>query len=155
MSAQSANLQDMPDHHFTQLEEDAWDGFLHTHSALWKELEARMLRAHGLLLSSYDVLLKINQAGAGGVRMSELARQALMTTGGLTRLADRLERDGLITRTRSAEDGRGFVACITPAGRRLLSRARRDHVRDVRELVLDRLDEAHLRALAESWDHLR
>ncbi len=50
--------------------------------------------------------------------MSELANQLLMTSGGPTRLADRLERDGLITRTRCATDQRGFEARLTPAGKK-------------------------------------
>ncbi len=49
--------------------------------------------------------------------MSELAEQAMLTSGGLTRLADRLERDGLIVRARCVDDLRGYQARITDQGR--------------------------------------
>ena len=86
--------------------------------------------------------------------MSELARHVSMTSGGLTRLADRLERDGLITRTRSDEDLRGYIARITPAGRRKLRRANRQHVQNVRELFLAHLTGKDVETLARVWQQL-
>ncbi len=74
-----------------------------------------------MALSTYDVLLRLVRA-RDGLRMSELAKRVFMTTGGLTRMADRLERDGLITRSRSANDLRGYEARITPTGRKAFDR---------------------------------
>jgi DNA-binding MarR family transcriptional regulator len=87
--------------------------------------------------------------------MGELAEQAMMTSGGLTRLADRLERDGLIARTRSTDDLRGDEARITAAGREALRRANQQHLADVRELFLDHLTEEELAVLAGVWPRVK
>jgi DNA-binding MarR family transcriptional regulator len=139
----------------SQVELDAWGGLLRTHFLLRRELERRLRKSHGLHLSSYGVLLRLEWAGRTGVRMSELAEQAMMTSGGLTRLADRLERDGLITRTRSAHDLRGFEARITAAGRKALRRANQQHLADVRELFLDHVTPEELAVLAGVWRRLK
>jgi DNA-binding MarR family transcriptional regulator len=77
--------------------------------------------------------------------MSEPAHHVLMISGGLTRLADRLEHDGLITHSRDAEDFRGYEARIIPVGRKALRHANRQHVEDVRELFLDHVTQEDLK----------
>ena len=71
--------------------------------------------------------------------MSELAEQLLLSRSGITRLADRLERQGLIERQRCPEDGRGLFAHLTPAGEAKLAGARPTHLAGVRRHFLDRL----------------
>ncbi|MFF0794754.1 MarR family transcriptional regulator [Streptomyces spiralis] len=68
-------------------------------------------------MAEYSVLALLGQAGRKGMRMSELAQRRLMSAGGFTRLADRLEQRGLIERRRSPGDGRGFEAVLTSDGR--------------------------------------
>ncbi|TYK50985.1 MarR family transcriptional regulator [Actinomadura decatromicini] len=102
-------------------------------------------------MAEYSVLSLLYEAGPDGMRMSDLAQRRLMSTGGFTRLADRLQNRGLIERRRSAVDGRGFDASLTADGRKLIRRARRQHHNDLRELFFDRLDDDHLRCLAEIW----
>jgi DNA-binding MarR family transcriptional regulator len=137
------------------LEMEAWGGLLRSHTLVYEELERRLLKSQGISISTYDVLLRLAWAGRAGLRMSELARQVIMTTGGLTRLADRLERDGLITRVRSADDGRGYVAQLTSAGRDVLRRANRQHLADVHELFLDHVTQAELEVLARVWRRVK
>lgn len=139
----------------TPLEMEAWGGFLRTHTVLYRELDRRLAMSGQMPLSTYDVLLRLAWAGSAGLRMRELAQQVFMTSGGLTRMADRLERDGLITRTRSAGDLRGYEARITPAGRRALKRANLQHLDDVRELFLDHLTQEELDVLARVWRRLK
>ena len=128
-----------------------WGGFLRLHTVLHGELDRRLTRDTGITLSTYDVLSRLAWAGDEGMRMGELCRQVMMTSGGLTRLADRLERDGLIARERCADDLRGYYASITPAGRKLLKRANRAHLAAVRELFLDHVSEEELRVLGGVW----
>jgi DNA-binding MarR family transcriptional regulator len=86
--------------------------------------------------------------------MSEIAERRLMSSGGFTRLADRLERRGLIVRRPSAADGRGSEAVLTKEGRALLRKAWRKQHAQLRELFFDRLDENDLAALADIWTRL-
>lgn len=86
--------------------------------------------------------------------MSDLAERRLMSSGGFTRLADRLERRGLIERRRSAADGRSWEAVLTSDDRRLLRRAWRQHHSDLRALFFDRLEERDLHYLASVWARL-
>ena len=60
--------------------------------------------------------------------MSELADGVLISRSGLTRLVDRIERDGLLRRERCEEDARGWFAAITVEGREVFQRARQTHL---------------------------
>ncbi|MBT2210220.1 MULTISPECIES: MarR family winged helix-turn-helix transcriptional regulator [Actinomadura] len=135
------------------LEQDAWGGFLLTHDRLWRALEAGLAPLN-VSMAEYSVLSLLYEAGPGGMRMSDLAQRRLMSTGGFTRLADRLQNRGLIERRRSAADGRGFEAALTGGGRALIRRARRRHHDDLHALFFSRLDDGDLRRLAEIWARL-
>ncbi|WP_199431242.1 MarR family winged helix-turn-helix transcriptional regulator [Qaidamihabitans albus] len=135
------------------LEDEAWRGFLVTHDRLWRSLEAGLAPLN-VSMAEYSVMALLGEAGPKGMRMSELAERRLMSTGGFTRLADRLERRGLIERRRSPVDGRSFDAVLTREGRALLRKAWRRQYRDLRELVFDRLDDDDLRRLADIWARL-
>ncbi|MQY09928.1 hypothetical protein SRB5_00310 [Streptomyces sp. RB5] len=134
----------------SDLEYQAWNGLLVTHDRIWREIEAGLAPLN-VSMAEYSVLALLAEAGRKGMRMSDLAQRRLMSTGGFTRLADRLESRGLIERQRSAGDGRGFTAVLTRDGRALLRKAWRRQYSDLRRLFLDRLDDDHLRNLAEAW----
>ncbi len=133
----------------------AWRGFLRVHSALAKRLDAELAAAHGLSLSSYEVLLFLADAPEGRLRMSDLAESVLLSRSGLTRLVDRLERDGLVRRQSCPSDLRGFNALITEDGRKLFAAARRTHLAGVREHFTDRFSGDELRTLAGFWERVR
>ena len=132
----------------------AWRGLLRVHSALTKALDAELVREHGLPLSSYEVLLFLADSPEGQMRMSELADGVLLSRSGLTRLVDRMERDGLIRRERCEDDARGWFAAITPRGRELFTRARQTHLDGVRERFLSRFTRDELRTLGALWENL-
>ncbi|WP_345217804.1 MarR family winged helix-turn-helix transcriptional regulator [Georgenia halophila] len=137
----------------SELEDQAWRGFLYTHDRIWQEIEAGLAPLN-VSMAEYSVLALLGEAGRNGMRMTELAQRRLMTSGGFTRLADRLERRGLIERRRSDHDGRVFEAFLTRDGRRLLRMAWRQQHSDLRRLFFDRLDDEHLRRLADAWERL-
>jgi DNA-binding MarR family transcriptional regulator len=87
--------------------------------------------------------------------MSDLADSVLLSRSGLTRLVDRLERDGLVERESCPSDLRGFNAVITGPGRDLFAAARRTHLAGVRERFLDRFSDRDLRMLAGIWERLQ
>ena len=132
----------------------AWRGLLRVHAQLTKALDAELIREHDLPLSSYEVLLFLNDAPAGRLRMSELADGVLLSRSGLTRLVDRMERDGLLRREPCEEDARGYFAVITGAGRELFARARATHLDGVRERFLATFSRDELRTLAGLWERV-
>ena len=105
-------------------ERRAWRGLLRAHACLAKRLDAELEREHGLPMTSYEVLHHLDDAGVGRMRMCDLAEQAQLSRSGLTRLVDRLERDGLLERCSCEHDARGSYACLTDLGRERLAQAR-------------------------------
>jgi DNA-binding MarR family transcriptional regulator len=132
----------------------AWRGMLRAHAQLVKTLDAELAREHDMPLSSYEVLLYLNDSATGRMRMSELADSVLLSRSGLTRLVDRLERDGLLKRERCDSDARGFFAEITPEGRRAFAAARKTHLDGVRRVFLSRFSREELRTFGDLWERL-
>ena len=132
----------------------AWRGFLRVQSSLFHQLDTELSVAHDLPLRSYEVLLLLEDAPRRRLRMADLSRSVLLSASGMTRLVDRLEREGLVGRERCPEDGRGYFAVLTDAGDRRLQEARATHLAGVRRLFLERLDGDDLRRLAAYWDLL-
>jgi DNA-binding MarR family transcriptional regulator len=132
----------------------AWRGLLRVHSALVKALDAELLAEHDLPLTSYEVLINLQAAPDRRRRMAELAEGVLLSRSGMTRLVDRLERDGLIERDACTEDGRGMFAVLTDKGEELLSRARRTHLDGVRERFLQHFAPEELEQLARGWNRV-
>ena len=135
----------------TPLELGAWREFLRVHATLTRELDEELRRAHGLPLSSYDVLVTLESAAGRQMRMSELADAVLLSRSGLTRLVERLERDGLLQRADCPDDARGSLAVLTDAGMAKLAEARKTHLSGVRERFLGRFDDAELEQIAAYW----
>jgi DNA-binding MarR family transcriptional regulator len=132
----------------------AWRGLLRAHACLAKRLDAELEREHGLPMTSYEVLGRLEEATEGRMRMCDLAEQAQLSRSGLTRLVDRLERDGLIERCSCEHDARGAYACLTLAGRRRLAAARGTHLAVIREQFLSHFSETELGSLAEMWERI-
>lgn len=139
---------------FTREELAAWRGMLRVHRALICELDADLAGAHGLLLRSYEVLLFLDAAPDGRLRMSELSRSVLLSASGVSRLVDRLEDEGLVRRQRCSHDGRGYYAVLTEAGRSKLHEARETHLTGVRDRFLTRFDPGELARLAGYWERV-
>src|SRR5256714_385304 len=139
---------------FSELELDAWRGFLRSHATLVRELDEELTERHRLPLSSYDVLVQLDETPEGRLRMSSLADAVLLSRSGLSRLVTRLETQGLLERTECPSDARGAFAAITDKGRERLAEARATHRAGVRERFLDKLGEREQRQLAKAWSRL-
>jgi DNA-binding MarR family transcriptional regulator len=138
----------------TGTELGAWRGLLRVHAALVRELDAELDAAHDLPLSSYDVLIYLRSAPGRRLRMAELADSVLLSRSGVTRLCDRLEREGLIVRDTCTSDGRGLYAVLTDEGEELLARARPTHLAGVRERFLRHFSDDELRQMATFWERV-
>ncbi len=144
-----------PVNELTGKELGAWRGLLRVHAALVRELDAELDEAHDLPLSSYDVLIYLQAAPDKRLRMAELADSVLLSRSGVTRLVDRLEREGLIVRDNCASDGRGLYAVLTDEGEAMLAKARPTHLAGVRERFLKHFSGEELDQLAEFWERVK
>ena len=149
MNSSSTQLKEL-----SALELGAWRGLLRVHTALVRELDAELDDAHQLPLSSYDVLIYLRAAPDRRLRMAEVADSVLLSRSGVTRLVDRLEREGLIVRDACTSDGRGLYAVLTDEGEELLRRARPTHLAGVRERFLKHFSDDDLRTLARYWERV-
>ena len=152
MSETASTTRDQSE--FTATELAAWRGLLRVYWSLFRELDAELEAEHGLPISSYEVLIHLADSPEGQMRMRDLADAALLSRSGLTRLVDRLERDGLIERASCPSDARGAYAVITAKGRDLLSRARPAHRDGVRRRFLERFAEDELLQMADFWERV-
>jgi DNA-binding MarR family transcriptional regulator len=91
---------------------------------------------HGLDRAAWDVLATLRRAGRPYLRTpTELAAAVMRSTGGMTRILDRMEAQGLIERLPHPEDRRGLLVGLTPEGRRRYGAAGREHLANERRLV--------------------
>jgi len=132
----------------------AWRGMLRAHAALAKALDAQLEAEHGLQLSSYEVLMYLADAEDERMRMCDLASTILLSRSGLTRLVDRLQREGLIERVACDADARGAFAKLTPLGREKLCGARATHLAGVRAMFLDLFSAEELELFGAAWDRV-
>lgn len=125
----------------------SWRSFLRTHTHLLRLLEQDLQVNRKIAIASYDVLVQLAEAPDHRLRMSELADAVLLSRSGLTRLVDRLQKDGLVERQPDPCDARGLFTVLTVKGRDILRDAASVHVAGVSKLVLDRLTHDELRQL--------
>src|ERR671917_205101 len=99
--------------------EAAWRSLITAHAVVVEKVERALLEAGLPPLGWYDVLLELSAAPECRLRMHELARAVVLSRSGLTRLVDRLEKEGLLRREPDPEDGRGSFAVLTDEGARM------------------------------------
>jgi DNA-binding MarR family transcriptional regulator len=85
------------------------------------------------------------------MRISDLATASLLTSSGMSRLVDRLQRAGLVARERAPEDARGANATLTPAGQERLSAAAVSDNTVVREAFLSLYTQSELQQMGRFW----
>ena len=129
---------------------ETWRLFLRGHALMARLLEAELLLLHRLPLPEYDVLVQLNLAPEGRLRMAQLADRVVLSRSGLTRLVERLERAGLVERASCPSDARGAYAVLTASGRERLDRAAPDHMRGIRQHFVEPLATTDLHALGRA-----
>ena len=111
-------------------------------------LVTQLLRAHAPRGRSVGALLTLRRLDADGPqRVTDLAAAELVTQPTMTVLVNRLEQDGLVRKTRDADDARAVLVEITDIGRAQLSEVRAGRAA-VLQSRLDRLDDEARAALA-------
>jgi len=129
---------------------EAWLALLTAHSRLIPLVSRDLEKDCGISLAWYDVLFQVSVAADARLRMHELATAVLLSQSGLTRLVDRMESAGLVKRTAIAGDRRSLHVQVTPAGRKLVERARRVVRQSVERHFASNLGERELATIRDS-----
>jgi len=138
---------------FTSLEQEAHLNVVRTAALLTDDIE-QLLKPHGITATQYNVLRILRGAEAEGMCRNEVRDRMLTRMPDMTRLLDRMEEAGWVTRSREHEDRRMVMTTITPAGRRLLEKLD-DVVIERHKHRFRRLDEKQLRALIDLLTSVR
>jgi len=113
----------------TSLQHAAQLSVIRTGAMLQDDFE-RMLAPYGLGGAQFNVLRILRGAGTGGLCRNELRDRMLTRMPDMTRLLDRMERSGLVARTRKDEDRRMVTTRLTREGRQLIDSIDADAARE-------------------------
>lgn len=104
-----------------------WRTLAALHGAIETDLERALEREAELSVVEYTVLDALSRQDGWHMRMQQLAHATALSSSATTRLVNRLEDRGLLTRILCADDRRGIYTELTPAGDALLREARPVH----------------------------
>ena len=142
----SSNLEDP---RFT-----AYGLFAEAHAGLTARFAAQ-LEEHRLSAVEFEVLLRLARSPGRRLRMTDLAGQTSLSTSGVTRVVDRMDRDGLVRREACASDRRSSYAVITDGGQARLEEAVPGHLALIQEWFVGQLQPEQLTSLLESLRKIR
>jgi DNA-binding MarR family transcriptional regulator len=138
---------------FESLEAEVFLNLVRTADALSRGSE-EILKLVGLSLTQYNVLRILRGAGEQGLCCREVAERMITRDPDITRLVDRLERRGFLTRRRDSKDRRVITVRITPAGQKTLKDLD-GPMEESNSNRLSHMDKADLRKLSELLEAAR
>ena len=130
----------------------AWRAFIDGSQRLLEVLNREVSDAHGLSLADYRILVLLSEAESHSMRMSDLAVGIVSSRSRLTHQIRRLEAAGIVLRQECVDDRRGVLATLTAEGHRRLRKAAPTHLAGVRTHLIDLLDVAEQRTIADAFE---
>ena len=112
-----------------------WRTLAALHGRLEEALEKALQAEFDLSVVEYTVMDTLARQDGWHMRMQQLARAAALSHSATTRLVNRLENRGLLSRYLCTDDRRGIYSQITEQGRELLERARPVHDATLKEAL--------------------
>ncbi|MGC2485950.1 MAG: MarR family transcriptional regulator [Acidimicrobiales bacterium] len=122
---------------------------LETNARLSRDFGAELEKCCDLPLAWFDVLLQLHQSDNGRLKMNQIAQAIVHSSGGTTRLVDRLEEANFVRREHCAADRRAIWVAITDKGSAKLQEALAVHLRYLEENLATRLDDTERQTLRE------
>lgn len=114
-----------------------------------------VLATAGLSEIDFETLLRLGRSPRQSLRMSDLAAQTGLSTSGVTRVVDRLERDDLVARIACATDRRASYATLTDKGRERLLSVLPGHLADIEDNLTGLLGDEELAAFLTTLRKIR
>jgi DNA-binding MarR family transcriptional regulator len=118
-------------------EELLWRALLRVVVALPKALDEDLVRATGVSLTEYTVLMNLSEAADQELRLADLAAAVGLSVSRISRLVEDLRARDYVSKRRCAADGRGAIATLTPQGLRRLQSAYPEHLASARRRVVN------------------
>jgi DNA-binding MarR family transcriptional regulator len=116
---------------------------------------AAQFEEHRLSAVEFEVLMRLARSPGNRLRMTDLAGQTSLSTSGVTRVVDRMDRDGMVRREACPSDRRSSYAVITTAGRQRLDEVLPGHLALVQQWFIGQLDPVRLDGMLESLRTIR
>jgi DNA-binding MarR family transcriptional regulator len=116
---------------------------------------SEQLASHGMSIVEFEVLIRLSRSPESQLRMTDLAAQTQLTTSGITRVVDRLERGGLVRRQACPADRRSSFAVMTDAGRARMEEVLPGHIEVIKHWFTSRLTPEQLEQLLDSLRTVR
>lgn len=129
-----------------------WRSVMEVHAAVLCVIARALEERHRMSVSEFDTLINIPRDGA---RMRELRDRVVLSQSALSRLVDRLERRGLVTREDVSGDSRAVHVRLTDEGRKLTLMAARTNAEVVEREFAHRLSPAELDAVHTIFGRMR
>ena len=125
-----------------------WLRLLSCESVIERELRSQFRENFKITLPQFDVLSELERSG-NPMTMSELSRELMVSNGNVTGVIDRLEKGGLVSRTRAEHDRRVQYIALTVEGRRRFDEMAGRHEEWLNELFseLSQTDMTELQSL--------
>jgi DNA-binding MarR family transcriptional regulator len=135
-------------------EQRAWRGIVQLFMKLPAAMDSNLQRTAGITQFEYAVLALLSEADDRTLQMSELAAGTNSSLSRLSHVVSRLEKRGWVTRQVRPDDGRATQAVLTESGLAKIVETAPDHIRVVRELVIDALTPTQLRQLGAAGEKI-
>jgi MarR family transcriptional regulator, 2-MHQ and catechol-resistance regulon repressor len=116
---------------------------------------AAQYEQHRLSAVEFEVLLRLARSPQNRLRMTDLAGQTSLSTSGVTRVVDRMDRDGLVRREACSSDRRSSYAVITEAGLTRLDEVLPGHLELIQQWFVGLLSPGELERMLESLRKIR
>lgn len=132
-----------------------WGLVIEGYAATQDKLMGEIADQFGLPPASFDILVRLIRSPDHRLPMTRLAKEAALSSGGFTKVADRLAKADLIRREPSPDDRRVTFACLTEHGLEVADQARKLCADILRKTVLQPLGQERSEALAGAMRTLR
>jgi len=127
----------------------AWVSLVHASSRLTQGLDAALQEDVGISMAEQDLLKQI-AVNQGALTLTELARRIFLSKAGMTKMLDRLEKQGLLKRAPAPGDRRSLRVALTAKGRRILKRSQEVLLAYVAENMTAHLSTRQVKQLNQS-----
>lgn len=134
---------------------EAWHALISANGRVVQAIERYLSEAHRTPLTWFDVMSRLKAHPERRMRMQELSELVVFTSGGLSRLVDRMEAVGYLARELSPEDRRGIYVCLTPKGAQKFEEMNRGQMAVVKREFAGKLAASDISAVRRALEPFR